>query len=129
MNLEQLLAGKTINVESEVLKAAIEKNLKEKTEKLVNSVAGLLESFDSTLKANVSRLRDLRRQEKQQTELVTNINRAFEYFKVSGNPLPFYAASNNHRGGEYFLRNLDADVELRNHDHEAWKVPTDFQVK
>lgn len=129
MNLEQLLAGKQVAVESEVLKAAIAKNLKEKTENLVNSVAGLLEQFDSTLSANVKVLRDLRRQEKKQAELVTNINRAFEYFKVSGNPLPFYAASNNHRGGEYFLRNLDADVELRSHDHECWKVPADFVAK
>lgn len=129
MNLEQLLAGKPVNVESEVLKAAIAKNLRQKTENLVNAVAGLLDSFEASLTSHVATLRDLRRQEKKQCELVTNINRAFEYFKVSGNPLPFYAANGRHRDGEYFLRNIDADIELRNHDHEAWKVPTDFQVK
>lgn len=129
MNLEQLLAPKNVTVESAVLKAAIEKNQKEKTDKLVTAVAGLLEDFQSTLDSNVMSLKLTRKEEKRQTKLVADLNRANEYFKFSGNPLPYYLATGNTRMGVRFLQNIGVDEEMWDTKHDAWKIPDDYQAK
>lgn len=77
-----------MNVTSEVHAAAAEEVKAEQHKKLVGSVKGLLESFDADLKHQVAILRETRKQEVSQTARVKELDRAFHYFAVSGNPLP-----------------------------------------
>lgn len=114
----------SLNVSNVVLQQAAEQLVKEKTERVVAGVKNLIGQFDETLSSNVERLRQLRSAEKAQATLVKNIDRAFRYFGVTGNPLPFYKVTGKVYDGKRWCQVVGVDVPADN--DAAWDVPADW---
>lgn len=129
MDLKSLLAsayGVTLVVSSEIMKAAMAAENEEREKRALKGVQGLIGKGQEELRRNVALLRNLRKQEREQAETVKRIDRAFQFFLTSGNPLPMLKATNNHSGIVDFCRN--AGIEVPKLDSEAYKVPDDFKV-
>jgi hypothetical protein len=114
----------SIQVSNTVLQQAADELVKEKTAKVVQSVKGLLDRFDSVLQSSVAQLRQYRELEKKQNALVKGLDRAFRYFGETGNPLPFYKASGDIRSAQYFCQSIG--VAVPEADDAAWVVPNDY---
>jgi len=127
-NIEQLVAGTGHAFTNEIMQAALAEANKEKALKLGKVCVKLMEQFDSSLSANVSVLRNYRKQAKRQETLVKNFSRAVDYFKVTGNPLPVFAAyMPSIDEAKYAAKQaLGNAVDFDDVPAEAWKVPEDW---
>ena len=140
MNLDDLIARasgeKKLTIDNDILIAAQAALNAETRAAAIKSVQGLLSVFEQALAGNVQRLRELRRLEKEQADLVARLDRALKYFGSSGNPLPVFRAMQTtgianigRRQEAYLIHEFCTAIKINipANDDAAWKVPDDFQ--
>lgn len=115
-----------VQIQSSLLQAAMEKSIKERQDRALNAVAAVFEGFAATVESSVAHLREIRKMEKKQKDLVTELDRAFKFLCETGNPFPFYKLSNAcSRSVKDFC--TKAGIDMPEADNECWKVPEDWK--
>lgn len=109
----------SLNVESSVLKAALEAHAEEVSKSLQIEVQSVFKLADSELRNAVAKLRTIREMEKTQKTLVDEIDKAYKFFGTKGNPLPLYKAIGRPYLGTTFCKKMGIDLPPLTDD--AWK--------
>ena len=122
--------GKTVAIESDILKDAVAEVVADKRKTAVQSCKGLITEFEAILKASVTGLKNIRLQEKAQAIKVKALDRATRYFAATANPLPMFKSmagegvSRVPMNARYFCDNLNVPVPAL--DDPAFSVPDDW---
>lgn len=114
-------------IECDILMEAADQLARERRQQAVTACKGLLDRFTMVMKNSVDHLRTLRASERKMTSAVATMDRALAFFSVTGNPLPFFAASGDVCSGNAWCRNCGIPVPPN--DSPDWKVPADFVDK
>lgn len=132
MNLDELLASgnKVTGFSSEIMKAAAEKIRAASVERAVKAAQDAIETADDKIKSTLSMLRDLRKRERAVADELKKLDRASKYLAETGNPLPFYKASDDAYRAKLFLSSSGLDSEdFPMNKHPAYLIPDDWNPK
>ena len=133
MNLDQLL-NDAFGVENngdlaKIMQDVVAKRVQERSEAVKSRLGQILQHGDNNVENMVKSLRLLRQQEASTAKKLKQISRALEYFKFSGNPLPYLkSAPGTQPFITCFFRDLGLDAaDYPPETHEYFKIPDDFQ--
>lgn len=91
--------------------------------RLKSALSSASAQISRSLEDSVDTMRKYKKIVENATKTVKAIDAAKKYFEESGNPLPYYKATNNFSGGVYFLREVGLDPDDFPVDGDAWKIP------
>ena len=122
MDLEQLLSQEPIEeISNDVVAEAVRIHKEGKREQLVAKIGTVLEHASRVVNERLAQLRAIRKQEKIAASNLKKISAATEYFKQSGNPLPYYKACGQEYAAHQFCASLGVDVpDAKSH---LWNIP------
>jgi len=106
-----------------VFAGALEKVREQKKNEALETVAGFLSDFSSQRDRGVTQLREIRKQEKRQKELVAKQDRALKYFMEVGDPMPFAWLVGMQRRVASRLAFIGVEVDLT----KVAEVPADWK--
>ncbi len=92
-------------------------------QRLKSALSSASAQISRSLEDSVYHMRNYKKIAEKAVKTVKDIDAAKKYFEESGNPLPYYKATNHASGGVYFLREVGLDPDDFPVDGDAWKIP------
>ena len=114
-----------VDITSDLLIEASDQLVKERRERAVKGLKGLIDNFTAVLQSSVRHLKQVREQEAMETKMVKAMDRAVRYFGVTGNPLPFYKAWGRTRDAMCWCEQVGIPFPQKD-DDPAWIVPENW---
>lgn len=108
-------------VESGIFADAKKERARKAQEAMTASTTTMLGNYENSVKDCVTNIRNYRHQLKRVQELLSKLNRAYEYANETGNILPLSHLC----GGAWHLER--AGIQLPKHDSPLWNVPKEWQ--
>lgn len=124
-SLEDVLKGNGFEDCQGAVAAAAKKHREQATERLQEQLIGLIDVCETALGEGKVNLQRVRKQEKAAKADLQKVGDAVEYFKKSGNPLPFFRVTNDSYGAERFCTRIG--VPVPEHDDKLWEVPPESE--
>lgn len=106
----------------EIMKEAVAQSVKEKRNTTLQTLTNVLKSGQDQIKSQVAELRRIRALESKQKNKVDTLQAAFNHFKNTGNPLPYYKANGDHTLICRFFEQVGLDSEDFPTNHPIWQV-------
>ena len=117
---------------SDLVQEAVTELAKDRRTKAVSVVKTMIAGHAAVLTAEVKNLRALRDLEAQAQAKVKRVNRAFCFFKDTGNPFPLFLAENpNAAKSDNNARSFCDNIGLTRpkEDDPAWSIPASYEPK
>ena len=130
MTLEQVLAanfglatdGNEGSALSGIMKEVVENNIAERRKKVLGALAQVLNQGQEQIDETVATLRKVRAEESKLASKVKLLQSTYDHFKKTGNPLPYYKATNQESAINGFFDKIGLDREDFPANHEIWKT-------
>ena len=128
MTLEQILAA-NFGLDSAstdlsgIMKEVLENDMAERRKRVLGALGQVLNQGQAQIDETVATLRKVRAEESKLATKVKALQTTYDHFKKTGNPLPYYKATNQEAMIVGFFDKIGLDREDYPATHQIWQVP------